>query len=265
MKLFLLLLPAAAFALLAGCASRQNEKESRPEESELRVSAAVSLKDAFDELGRLHDESRAGTKIVFNYGASGVLQKQIENAAPVDVFASAGTKQMDALAERGLIVADTRRDFARNQLVLVVPHDTAFRPTSFEQLTDERIKRLAIGNPKTVPAGQYAEQLFTNLKLWQQLQSRLVLAEDVRQVLDYVARGEVEAGVVYASDIVAAGDQISVAARAAGGGHDPILYPIAVIRDSRRQTAAREFVALLLSSEGQALLHRHGFLPVSQQ
>lgn len=248
---------------LAGCSSQRRADSGAAPPEELRVSAAISLKEAFDEIGRLH-EGRTGIKVVFNYGASGVLQKQIENAAPIDVFASAGAKQMDALGSRGLIVPETRRDFARNALVLIIPRDAAFKPSSFEQLAQTQLKKLAVGNPKTVPAGQYAEQLLNNLKLWPQLQTRLVFAEDVRQVLDYVARGEVEAGIVYASDVAAAKDAVSVAARASESSHDPILYPVAVVKDSRRQAAARGFVELILGAEGQAILGKHGFLGVSR-
>jgi molybdate transport system substrate-binding protein len=126
------------------------------------------------------------------------------------------------------------------------------------------VRKLAIGNPQTVPAGQYAQQLLTNLKLWEQLQPKLVLAEDVRQVLDYVARGEVEAGIVYASDVVAAQDKVVVAARAPADKHDPILYPIALVKESRHTDAARQFIALVLSPEGQAALTKYGFIATTR-
>jgi len=252
---FLLLLAGA----LAGCQSqRPKNADANAPPQELRVSAAISLQRAFDQLGALY-ESRTGTRVVFNYGASGVLQKQIENAAPADVFASAGAKQMDALDSQGLLAPGTRRDFARNTLILIVPNDAKFTPGSFEQLAQPQLQRLAIGNPKTVPAGQYAEQVLINLKLWSQLQSRLVFAEDVRQVFDYVARGEVEAGIVYASDVAVAKDDVSVAAHAPDNSHDPILYPIAVLKESRREYEARQFIGLIVSTEGQAILRKYGF------
>ncbi len=257
-------LPLLLALALAGCQFQNSESANTPLTPEITVSAAASLKNAFDEISRLY-ESRTGTKVVFNYGASGVLQKQIENAAPVDVFASAGARQMDALERAGLILPETRRDFARNTLVLIVPHDAAFVPDSLTQLNDSRLQRLAIGNPKTVPAGQYAQQSLVKLGLWPQLASRLVLAEDVRQVLDYVARGEADAGLVYASDVALMRDAVRVVASAPEDSHDPILYPIAVIKDSRQKESAQRFVEFVLSPEGQAILQHKGFQGVSEK
>jgi len=226
--------------------------------NELTVSAAVSLRDAFNEIADLY-EKRNGSKIHFNYGASGALQKQIETGAPADVFASAGAKQMDDLAAKDFIVPDSRKDFARNSLVLVVPA-TVTAVSSFGDLTNPSVKKVAVGNPKTVPAGQYTEQTLNKLGLLPAIQSKLIFAEDIRQVLDYVVRDEVDAGVVYSSDALSAGDKIRVVVRAPDDSHDPILYPIAIVNDSKQQEAARKFIDLVLGSEGQAILVRHGFL-----
>jgi molybdate transport system substrate-binding protein len=225
---------------------------------EITVSAAASLKDAFGEIGKQY-ESNTGAKINFNFGASGALQKQIESGAPVDVFASAGISQMDALATRGLIVPETRRDFARNTLVLVVPADSTLGITAFADLGGTNVKKLAVGNPKTVPVGQYAEQALTRLGLWRQLEPRLILAEDVRQALDYVARGEVDAGIVYASDVRATGSRVRTVATAPADSHDPILYPIAVVRSSGRQEAAKAFIDAVMGDDGQRILEKYGF------
>ena len=246
----------------AGIACRRSEPSgsggnSRPAR-DVTVSAAVSLKDAFRDIGKQY-ESRTGGKVNFNFGASGALQKQIESGAPVDVFASAGRPQMDALVSQGLIEPGTQRDFARNVLVLVVPADSTSGPTSFTDLGGSKVTRLAVGNPKTVPVGQYAQQTLTRLGLWQQLQSRLILAEDVRQTLDYVARGEVDAGVVYASDVRAAGDKVRKVATAPEALHDPILYPIAVVRASSSKDAARAFIDAVMNDEGQRTLDKYGF------
>lgn len=225
---------------------------------EITVSAAVSLRDAFREISKQYGE-RTGAKINFNFGASGALQKQIESGAPVDVFASAGIPQMDALATQGLIASETRRDFARNTLVLVVPADSTSGITAFADLGGAKVTKLAVGNPKTVPVGQYAEQSLTRLGLWQGLGPRLILAEDVRQALDYVARGEVDAGIVYASDVRATGDRVRTVATAPADSHDPILYPIAVVRAGGRQEAARSFIDAVMSDEGQRILEKYGF------
>ena len=225
------------------------------------VSAAVSLKDAFVELGQLH-EQRTGIKIQFNFGASGALQKQIEAGAPVDVFASAGAKQMDELNAKGLIVSASKRDFAGNVLVLIQPLDGA-PMSSFADLAKPVVKKIAMGNPKTVPAGQYTQQTFNRMKLLPGIQPKLIYAEDVRQVLDYVVRGEVDAGVVYSSDAQAAGSSVRIIARAPDDAHDPILYPIAIVDASKKDFLARKFIELLLSPEGQSILAKHGFVPVS--
>lgn len=227
-------------------------------DGEIVVSAAISLKNAFEEIGSLY-QKRTGVKVHFNLGGSGLLQRQIESGAPIDVFASAGEKQMDALQSQGLILAETRRDFARNALVLIVSPQSKLRIRSFADLGRPELVRIAIGNPKTVPAGQYAQEALANLKLWDKLQTRLVLAENVRQVLDYVVRRETDAGLVYASDVAAARGKAVIAARAPEDSHSPILYPIAVTKDAKRPQNARRFIDLSLSAEGQAILKKHGF------
>lgn len=245
-------------AALAGLACRHSANREPQSASEITVSAAASLRDAFGEIGRRF-EAATGARVNFNFGASGALQKQIESGAPVDVFASAGIPQMDALASQGLIAPETRRDFARNTLVLAVPADQSPGLKNFVDLGGAAVGKIAIGNPRTVPAGQYAEQTLTRLGLWRQIKPRLVFAEDVRHVLDYVARGEVEAGIVYASDVRASDNRVRIAARAPEGAHDPILYPIAVVRASKQQEAARAFIAAVVSDEGQRALEKYGF------
>lgn len=258
-RLALLLL---AFMLCSGCrVPRSNEQQDK----EITVSAAASVRAAFDEIGRRYT-ARTGIKVNFNYGASGLLQKQIEQAAPVDVFASAGAKQMDELARKALILADTRRDFAGNKLVLIVPGSQANAQQSesawFDWLARDSVRRIAIGDPQTVPAGQYAQQTLVQLKLWDKVQPKLVLAEDVRQVRDYVARGEVDAGFVYQSDVRPANQNIVIAAPAPEATHEPIRYPIAVVRDTRHADEARAFIEIVLSAEGQAVLQKYGFVGV---
>ena len=247
-------------ALLSGCHSIKPTASGDSNADGLIISAAVSLKDAFKEIAELQ-ASRTGTRVHFNFGASGALQKQIEAGAPADIFASAGAKQMDDLEAKGLIAPSTRKDFARNVLVLIIPPNAA-GISSLTDLTRPEVKQVAVGNPKTVPAGRYTEQTFNRLNLLPQIQPKLIYAEDVRQVLDYVVRGEVDAGIVYATDAVSAGAKVKVAARAADESHDPILYPIAVVKESHQQAAAQRFIDLLLSSEGQSILAKHGFIAI---
>lgn len=231
---------------------------------ELTVSAASSLKDAFNEIGNLY-WSKTGHTVNFNFGASGVLQKQIETGAPIDIFASAGEKQMDDLANGGLIDVETRRNFARNSLVLVVPADSKLNLLTFGDLIKPDIKKIAVGNPKTVPAGQYTEQLFDKFNIKDAIQPKLVLAEDVRQVLDWVVRGEADAGIVYATDARIAGEKVRIGATAPDDSHEPILYPIAIVKNSNQKQAAQSFIDLVVSPEGSAILQKYGFTAVTEK
>jgi len=251
--------------VLGGCqADSPTSNGTLRDRETLTVSAAVSLKDAFNEIGDLC-EAKTGKAISFNFGASGALQRQIETGAPVDVFASAGKKQMDELAAKDLIDAATRRDFARNTLVLIVPRDSKLNLTAFPDLTESDVRKIAVGNPKTVPAGQYTEQIFEKTNLQDRLQSKLITAEDVRQVLDYVVRGEVDAGIVYMTDARTAGEKVRVVAAASEDAHEPILYPVALVKDGKRKQSAREFLDFVLSAEGQSILRKYGFIGVSEK
>ena len=226
---------------------------------EILVSAAISLKSALEEIRPVY-EKQSGVKVRFNLGASGLLQKQIEAGAPVDVFASAGEKQMDDLQAENLVIPETRRNLVRNLLVLVLPVDSQAPVHSFSDLVNPGVERLGMGNPKTVPAGQYAEETLRNLKIWDRVQPRLILAENVRQVLDYVLRGEVQAGIVYSSDVLESRGKLRIAATAPKESHKEILYPIAVIAETRSRSDAQRFIDLALSKAGQDIFERHGFL-----
>src|SRR5437870_8370132 len=167
---------------------------------EMTLSVAISMKEAIESLGRQFTQNRPGVMLRYNLGSSGELQKQIEAGAPVDVFISAAQRQMDELQQKGLIVPATRRMFARNVLVIVKPVDSTLDLSKPQDLLDPRMRRIVIGNPRTVPVGQYSEESLRTLGLWERLQPKLVLAENVRQALDYVSRGEVDAGFVYTTD-----------------------------------------------------------------
>jgi molybdate transport system substrate-binding protein len=226
---------------------------------EILVSAAISLKNAFEEIGSIC-KKQTGVQVRFNLGASGLLQKQIEAGAPVDIFASAGEKQMDDLQSKSMILPETRRNLASNTLVLIIPNSSRIRLHSFAELADSQLEWLAIGNPKTVPAGQYAQETLRSLGLWERLQPHMVLAENVRQVLDYVSRREAQAGIVYTSDVQNARGKVSIAASAPKGSHSPILYPIAVVKGTRSRSDAERFLGLALGKTGQDILEKHGFL-----
>jgi molybdate transport system substrate-binding protein len=222
---------------------------------QLTVSAAASLTDAFKAIGSRFEAAKPGVTVRFNFAASGVLVQQIAQGAPVDVFASADQDTMDRGAAQKLIAADTRRDFAANALVLVVPADSAVQRVA--DLAGPAVKRIAVGKVASVPVGRYTQQALGSAQLWSALSPKLVFADNVRQVLDYVARGEVEAGFVYRTDAEIARDKVRVAATVTG--HAPITYPAAAVADSRQPALARDFVTFLGSAEAQAILAKHGF------
>jgi molybdate transport system substrate-binding protein len=228
---------------------------------ELTLSVAISMKDAVEELGRGFTSRHPGAKLAYNFGSSGELQKQIEAGAPVDLFVSAAQRQMDELDRKGLIVRASRRLFARNVLTVVKPADSRLDLAKPLDLLDARVRRIVIGNPRTVPVGQYAEESLRALGLWERLQSKLVLAENVRQALEYVARGEVEAGFVYTTDAAIRADRVKEAFRPGEETYRPVVYPVAVVAGARHPALAQAFIDLLVSAEGQAVLARLGFQP----
>ena len=223
----------------------------------ITVSAAASLTDAFKELGPKFEASKPGVSVRFNFAASGVLLQQIAQGAPVDVFASADQETMNRGAEQKLIDAATRRDFAANSVVLITPAANALPIRQLADLTKPEVKRMAIGKTETVPVGRYTKQLLEAANLWAPLQPKLVQADSVRQVLDYVARGEVEAGFVYRTDAAIMADKVQVAL--APGGHTPVTYPVAVVSESRQKALAKEFAEYLRSPAAQEVLARFGF------
>lgn len=224
----------------------------------LLVSAAASLKDALGEINPLYQQSKPGVNISYNFGASGALQQQIEQGAPADIFISAGKKQIDALEQKGLLVPGTRANLANNRLVLVVPSNST-GVTSFNTLADSSVKKIAIGEPRSVPAGQYAEEVLRKLNLYDKIKNKLVLANNVRQVLAAVESGNADAGLVYASDAKIS-DKVKVAVVADDKSHSPIVYPMAVLKSSKNVEAAKDFLKFLSSDQTKGVLRKYGFL-----
>lgn len=225
--------------------------------ADLTVSAAMSLKEAFQEIKVLFEANHKDIAVQFNFGASGDLKRQIDGGAPVDVFASASQKEMDELQQKGKIISDTRRNFAGNGIVMIYASHLKDGLSSIEGLADEKVGKIAIGNPATVPAGRYAMEVLEYFKLMPALQGKLIYAENVRQVLDYVTMGEVDAGLVFKSET--AGRNLNVGVTAPKESHKKALYPVAVVRDAAATSAAKEFVAALFTPEGKAILQKYGF------
>lgn len=223
----------------------------------LLVSAAISLKDSLEEVKTTYQQTKPNVNVTYNFGASGALQQQIENGAPADIFFSAAQKQMDALQQKNLILTNTRRNLLKNRLVLVVPSNSQ-KLTSFRQLTDSKIKKIAMGEPRSVPAGQYAEEVLKNLGILQQVKPKLVLANNVRQVLAFVESGNADAGIVYATD-AAISQKVKQVATAPENTHSPIVYPVAVLKSSKNASAAREYVQFLSGNRAKSVFEKYGF------
>ncbi len=235
------------------------EMSSAADGDELTVSAAISLKNAFGEAGRIYETKHRGTRVLFNFGASGNLARQIEGGAPADVFASAAQQDMDTIEKGGFIIPGSRKDFAGNSIVLIVPADSQLSITSFGDLSSGKVRRVAVGNFKTVPAGRYAGEVLEHLHLLPAIKEKLIFAENVRQVLDYVSRGEADAGIVYSTDARIRPKEVRVVTGAPKASHKAIVYPIALVQGTRKETLGRSFISFILSPEGQKILDRYGF------
>jgi len=222
----------------------------------LTVSAAASLKDAIVDAEASYKQASPAAEFANNFGASGTLAAQIDQGAPVDLFISAATKPMDELESKKLIVAGTRRNLLKNTLVLIAPQDSRLK--DFQGLADRSVHVIALGDPGSVPAGQYGDQTLRALHLLDSLKTKFVLAKDVRQVLTYVETGNADAGLVYATDALTSG-KVRVVAVAPEWTHDAIVYPVAVVRGGHSEEAARRFVEFLNSPAAHAVFIKHGF------
>lgn len=232
--------------------------------AQLTISAAASLTEAFSEVGEAFGKANPGVKLAFNFGASGALLQQLDNGAPVDVFASADRETMDRAEARQLIDRSSRRDFATNRLVLAAPAGASLVARTLGDLRTPEVRRVALGNPAFVPVGRYAREALEASGSWAALQPKLVFGSTVRQVLDYLARAEVDAGFVFATDVAAARGKVVVLQELTA--RDPVVYPIAVVTASARKAAARRFVAFVCSPEGRAILSKRGFgAPVGEK
>ena len=225
--------------------------------AELTVSAAASLTNAFKDIGTAFEAQNPGTKVLFNFAASGALLQQIAKGAPVDVFASADQETMDQAQAQQLVKAESRHNFVRNTLVVVVPSDTATLPKTLQDLQSPKVARIAIGTPASVPVGRYTKSVLEKAQLWAQLEPKMIGASSVRQALDYVARSEVDAGFVYSTDAALMPDKVKVAFTVPT--ETPVLYPIAPITGSPNAADAAKFTAFVLSAPAQAILAKHGF------
>lgn len=253
-KLYVLIL-IFAILLLSGCETTSNNLETQ-----ITLAAAASMKNVFEnELIPAFQSEHNNITVIATYDASGKLQTQIEEGADVDVFFSAALKQMNALVEKNLIANDSYAELLENQIVLIVPKNNMLEISTFEDLLS--LEHVAIGDPESVPAGQYAKELLTNLNLWSDLESKLSLGTNVTEVLNWVAEGSADAGIVYATD-AASNPNVKVITAAPSGSVSKVIYPVGIIETSASQEAANLFIDFLKSEDAAQAFQKFGFTPL---
>jgi molybdate transport system substrate-binding protein len=230
--------------------------------ADLNVFAATSLSDALKELAPAY-EARSGDKLRFNLGASSLLARQIKEGAPADVFFSADEAKMNDLAKAGLIAVETRRSLLSNTLVIVVHIEKGAAVNSPADLASDAVRRLALAEPLTVPAGIYAREYLQRAGLWDQVRGKVVPLENVRACLSMVESGNVDAGIVYRTDALIS-KKVRIAYEVAFADGPKIAYPLAVTRETKQPEAARRLAAFLASAEARAVFAKYGFLPAGK-
>lgn len=234
------------------------------EETEILVAAAASLKNAYeDKLIPMFEEANPGVTVKGTYDSSGKLQTQIEEGLDADVFMSAATKQMKALDEEGMIASDTITDLLENKIVLIVPAGNEKKLEKFEDI--EKADSIALGDPASVPAGQYSEEALTNLGIWDKIQDKVSFGTNVTEVLNQVAAASADAGIVYATDAASMADKVEVVAEAPEGSlSKKVIYPVAVVKGTAHEEVAKEFVAFLQTDKAITVFEDYGFSSAQQ-
>ncbi len=226
--------------------------------AKLTIAAAASLKNAMSEIQALYLKEKPNSKLTFNFAASGTLQTQIEQGASVDIFFSAASSNMNSLKSAGLLVDSTIKNLLGNDVVLIIPKDSMLTLESFKDVTGSSVKTIGLGEPASVPAGKYAQDVFTYYKIWDQVKAKAVFGTPVTQILTWVETGNVDCGVVYSTD-AAASSKVKVIATALNESHTAIVYPAAVIKSSTHTVAATDFVNFLSSAAAKAVFVKYGF------
>ncbi|OIK13784.1 molybdate ABC transporter substrate-binding protein [Bacillus sp. MUM 13] len=265
MKKFNLLFLTMMLALLAlsGCSTKEQSNKTEEKKQagsekkvELTISAAASLQDALTEIKADYEKKHPNVTINYNFGASGALQQQISQGAPVDLFFSAAEDKFQKLVQEGLIEEKNRKDLVGNDLVLVVPKNSTKGIKTFEDLT--KADKIALGTPESVPAGQYGKQTLDKLNVWKSIEGKVVFGKDVRQVLTYVETNNVDAGIVYKTDALTS-KKVKIAATAMDNTHDPIIYPAGVIKNSTHLKETQLFYDYLQNKQSMKTLEKYGF------
>ena len=236
-----------------------NSTDTSLDGKEVNLAAAASLKNVFDEkLIPMFQEKYPGAKVTPTYASSGDLQTQIENGLETDVFMSAANKQMNALINESLIDNDTNLQFLENKVVLIVPANSSSNISSFDDLANTS-GVIAIGDPESVPAGQYAKEALTNLGIWDSVESKLSLGTDVTAVLNQVAQGSADCGIVYSTDAKSTADVKVVCEAPEGSLNTSVIYPVAMIKDAKDADAAKAFLDFLQTKEAKDVFVEYGF------
>ena len=224
----------------------------------ITVSAAASLQDALDEITPQFIQAYPDIVVDYNFASSGALQRQIEQRAPADMFFSAAAPQMQALSDKNLVLSDSRQDIVANRLVLIAPAASKLAITDITQLKDAEGSRFAVGEFRSVPAGQYAEQVFDKLGLLESFHSKFIFGNNVRSVLAAVESGNVDVGIVYATDAILS-NQVQVLTTVPAEFHPSIVYPIAIVQNTAHPQAAQTFINFLTTDTAQAIFQEFGF------
>lgn len=246
------------FLFTVGCSNNNETGTDGNEKIELTVSAAASLKDAMEIIQHTYEEEHPEIKLHFNFAGSGSLQQQISQGAPVDLFFSAAKDKFDLLVEGGLIAKEDGIELLGNELVLVIPNEGDSTITHFDDLLNEKVDKVSIGTPETVPAGQYAKESLEKMGIWSDVEAKMVYAKDVRQVLSYVETGNVAAGIVYKTDAFVS-KKVRIVATADMETHSPIVYPVGIIKASTHYEAADDFYRFLQSEDALKVFEEYGF------
>lgn len=246
------------FLLMFGTSCSQNNERLNTQETQpLMVSAAASMSDVMTDI-KTRYKSTKGATITLNFGSSGSLQRQIEQGAPADIFISASQNKMNALEDKGFIVKASRENLLQNTLVLIVPAQDAV-VTEIGDLTQAKTTKFSIGEPASVPAGNYAKEALENIGIMEKLKSKMVFAKNVREVLTWVETGNVDAGMVYETDAKVS-DKVIIIETIPLELYTPIVYPVAIIKESKQQESAQHFIDFLHTKEAKEVFTEYGFI-----
>lgn len=242
---------------IISCSPKSKDTEGK----EVLVLAAASLTDVLTELATTYKKA-TGVTVTFSFASSGALQIQIESGSPADIFFSAAQKQMNSLEEKSLIDSDTRKNLLENKVVLITPANSTLNIKSFNDMVNPDVKKIGLGEPKSVPVGQYSEEILSNLSILDTVKAKAVYGSDVRNVLSWAETGEIDCGIVYETDAKIA-NNINIITQAPEGSHRKVIYPIAIVSSSKNKEEAKKFIDYISTENSIKVFEKYGFSPVN--